>query len=713
MKNKILTILSITIFATLLFSINVVYGRDFTVKSFSFGKKVVAPGDRGMTCKLESNIEVQDDEQPTDGTTRKRVISILYHLEDNENVEWYSPLFPGADGTWAFYISDTKPGEKYVLEKICFNEYLYDSNGNQIGDDIYCDDIDISAVDMSNAFFTISDDYYVSNDTKLLSNDGSMPQVGLYDKLAFSMDTNIEDPSLLVYIEGVDNENSICISAQYTDSGTCYIDLSGYQIQTRGEKLTPGEYRISKINVYHHIIPSESHEIAQVFGWAELSDYQLIKENVNFCDNDMRFKITDNKVEEKNVEIISEVVDIYSASGTEVNIYNSKDEIVLDFFAPSTYFAKVNDKVYANFEVKDVNGNSINGKVRGIILNFVDKNSGETLIATVRDVGIIGKTPYFVIPYTTVPGDYELTYAIFTLGSGKEFHFRNEEGLGQIKYFDFNTVLNVSSSISETKEETGYLDLENDKITESVIAKIKESSENVTVTINADSAPVIKSEVFEAIKGKNKLLVINYGANQWIFNGKDIKELKDIDVSMSMKESGASNVDSDLASMVSKALVLDYADNGNLPGKALIRIKATDNVQSYLNSDNIYVYYYNEEDKKFEKVAFYLTVSTDGYYEFYINHNSNYIITTEEVDEEFVSDTNNSLSTKIQGNDNYTVKATSNNGNNNTSNAQSNNNAEGTITINMYQLVIIVLAAVIIILIIIMFVISRRKMNNK
>ena len=60
-------------------------------------------------------------------------------------------------------------------------------------------------------------------------------------------------------------------------------------------------------------------------------------------------------------------------------------------------------------------------------------------------------------------------------------------------------------------------------------------------------------------------------------------------------------------------------------------------MRKYLDTDKVYVYYFNEENQKLEKIAYELEI-VDGFFQFYINHNSDYVMTSNKVDDIFVDE---------------------------------------------------------------------------
>ncbi len=159
---------------------------------------------------------------------------------------------------------------------------------------------------------------------------------------------------------------------------------------------------------------------------------------------------------------------------------------------------------------------------------------------------------------------------------------------------------------------------------------------NAVILVNYDTASQINTNIFDAIKGTDKTLVLQGNGIEWVFNGKDIDNPKNIDVNVEINKisnyygSSADNLE-DIVKDV-PTIVLSFAENGKLPRKAKIRIKADYTFRNYLGTQNLYVYYYDNTYNKLIPVAVSLNVSErDSYLEFEIEHNSDFIITKGEV----------------------------------------------------------------------------------
>lgn len=274
--------------------------------------------------------------------------------------------------------------------------------------------------------------------------------------------------------------------------------------------------------------------------------------------------------------------------------------------------AKVSDKVYFNVQTSE--------KLNSLKLVF-SSTDGKTFTVYAKD---LSTKPYIEIPSSTVGGTYSLTSAIIATSKSSTAYSKNGEN--DTEKFDFNFTIEISDGT-----ETTFI-YNNEDMNSDILTKLYNAPSGSEIAINADSNTLINEELFNAIKGKNKKLVINYKDNQIVFNGRDIADSKTIDISMTV-DSVSSN--ENISKLVSNGVVVNFPDNGNLPGKALIRVKATDEVDKILNN-NVFVYVYNKSTNDFCVVDTSVKKSSDGYYEFTITHNSDYLIVNEKLDSKLV-----------------------------------------------------------------------------
>lgn len=161
-----------------------------------------------------------------------------------------------------------------------------------------------------------------------------------------------------------------------------------------------------------------------------------------------------------------------------------------------------------------------------------------------------------------------------------------------------------------------------------VIDNIKNANEDATISIDTTKSTKISSDIFEAIKNTNKTVVFETNGIQWHFNGKNITNAKDIDVKTNVYYlEQYNNADTDT---FDKALVIEFANNGKLPGKALIKVKVDYALRNYLGAENLKVYFRNTDG--YDLISDGIVESQDGFYLFYIDHNSTYYLTNKKIE---------------------------------------------------------------------------------
>ena len=192
------------------------------------------------------------------------------------------------------------------------------------------------------------------------------------------------------------------------------------------------------------------------------------------------------------------------------------------------------------------------------------------------------------------------------------------------------TTTTDQEEVKEDVEEEVKTDLtyNNSEITQEILENISSSTESIT--INLDNNVNISKEIFTAIKGKEIKLTINVGENQIIFNGNNITAPKDINAEISYN---LANEDTLLKEIIEDGVVINFANNGKLPGTATIRIKVTDEMKKALNMETILVYHYDEETKELSQMTSNATYKEDGFIEFSIDHNSKYLFVNELIEE--------------------------------------------------------------------------------
>lgn len=290
----------------------------------------------------------------------------------------------------------------------------------------------------------------------------------------------------------------------------------------------------------------------------------------------------------------------------------------------------VGEKVSVNFgSPKEFNGKEIDEKpLSNVMLSFSNQSNGEVLNVYLNS---LDNNPYFIVPSTASAGKYSINYGYLTFTDGTSQKYQNNDE----KVFSYESTFEVMEGKINNDSYSFNSEDYNGRVKEEITAL----DDDAIITINANNFSIIYKEIFELIKDTNKTLVINYQNIRWVFNGKDIKNPKTIEVSVKLGKLGDDIKISD-DNIKDNAILLEFNNNGELPGKALIKIDSND-VLEYFDSEVMYVYYYNE-DGTILKVAMEIK-KNNGFFEFYINHNSKYILTKNEIKKDIVLASDNIL----------------------------------------------------------------------
>ena len=172
-------------------------------------------------------------------------------------------------------------------------------------------------------------------------------------------------------------------------------------------------------------------------------------------------------------------------------------------------------------------------------------------------------------------------------------------------------------------------DLITSTINPDIVNQIKKEKDDSVIMIDATKNTLVKKEIFEAIQNTNKTIYIEFDGYQWVFNGKDITNPKDIDVTIKTESLSNNDVDNSNDDYIS----IIFADNGELPGKAKIRVKL-DYTHKYIEGFNDLMLLFLDEEKEenpFKVEVNKVDLADDGFYEFEITHNSTYVLTNKEI----------------------------------------------------------------------------------
>lgn len=284
----------------------------------------------------------------------------------------------------------------------------------------------------------------------------------------------------------------------------------------------------------------------------------------------------------------------------------------------------IGDKVSINISASE--------SLTSLKLDFKSAN-GNTFTTYVNS---LSNNPYFTVPATVKPDNYSIEKATLVSSNTTTIYTNGSN-------FNFNTNLTIKEASKDTNTSFVY---NNEDINDTIIKEIYNSKEDLKITINANGKSIILEELFKAIKGTKKQLIINYGENELIFCGNDIDTPKSIDVSIS---TSLVNDSEELKELVNDGIVVNFASNGNLPGNATVKVKITDEMKEKFGNKKINVYFYEDTQKGFNTIANEITAE-NGYYQFNISHNSKYILTTSDIDNKHILDVeNNTVSNQKSG----------------------------------------------------------------
>lgn len=158
--------------------------------------------------------------------------------------------------------------------------------------------------------------------------------------------------------------------------------------------------------------------------------------------------------------------------------------------------------------------------------------------------------------------------------------------------------------------------------TSGVIKAIENMKEGQVAIAEYSVRSVADKSIFQALAGKDITLVFEGQDVQWVFNGKDISldKCKSIDLAVKMstttgKQLGYADSES--------VLVIDFMSNGELPGKAKIRLSNEYLKAKYSYKKDLVLTYYDVNPTLIDGKV---NCQNDGYAEIEITHNSRYIL---------------------------------------------------------------------------------------
>lgn len=122
---------------------------------------------------------------------------------------------------------------------------------------------------------------------------------------------------------------------------------------------------------------------------------------------------------------------------------------------------------------------------------------------------------------------------------------------------------------------------------------ITNSDNDAFIVVNSTNNSEVSENAFAAIKGTERTLEFISNGIKWTFDGADITNPKPVDLSFSYDTTiDTTDADGDTLNKIlgnTNSVVLHFADNGILPGKATVSIKADYATRKYLGTEGLYM----------------------------------------------------------------------------------------------------------------------------
>lgn len=364
-------------------------------------------------------------------------------------------------------------------------------------------------------------------------------------------------------------------------------------------------------------------------------------------------------------------------------LYDFNNKIRLESDPTNLDFELINSIKISTYDIKP--GQRIpleidyNKDVRVIRLNFSLGNY--TMYSYINS---LARNPYIVLPQPTKIGTYELNDIYVETYNYGSVSYSIANG-PDTRYLAYDSRYYVTSP-SNSDEKVVYYN--NAEITNDILGRIRSSNNIKQIELMSEDNSVVSQDVFAAINGLDKKLVVHYKDIEYTFDGNKIDREKAFNANVDYKLIDKNN---EISKYVSDGLILEFAANGDLPGTAKVTIQKNSLFAKAFSQDHVNVYYYDEFNKKFELVKENLLISKDEL-EFEISHTSTYIVTNNKINNNSVvyskseqEEVKNKSETKTKN------KALSVNGN------------------NILLVIIIILGIVVLVLIVVLIRISNNK----
>ena len=268
--------------------------------------------------------------------------------------------------------------------------------------------------------------------------------------------------------------------------------------------------------------------------------------------------------------------------------------------------------------------------VSNVSVTFYDEKTGESISGSWyagEDKGAITVDQY------KASGIYKIkSISVYDHAGNSEYYVADEDSY----VASYNKLIPESLRNLQIKviNDGETADVVTSTISKNFLNDVKNAPDNAVINVDITSNKMLSKEVQDAIKGTNKKLRLNSYNVQWELNGKDIEgDTKNINLGATL---GAGYISEGLYYLLEGKNYF-YAKlycGDDLQEKALVRLSIGAGIfaREYIgNAENLYIYHYDENNKKLDLTASNVKLTKENNLEFNVTTGGYYIITTEKL----------------------------------------------------------------------------------
>ena len=456
----------------------------------------------------------------------------------------------------------------------------------------------------------------------------------------------------ITYVTVRDNVGNV--KFYYQNSGSVDTELPDYvkkiSIEVEKSDLAPLKLKTLSLSETSVKAPGKIEVTAELD--RESSDFKELK--VSFKKTDSERYLDANLKKDDSGKFVGELnMDEYEVAGDYAffsicidegeSIYYFKNNPSIPDAVKSMVVKVSNDKVDSERpQIKNITLSSTEVDVPGKIsftIEGIDNVSGVNSVSVGFKNTKTKETVFgYCIPNYCLDGDISVDQ--YT-GSGEyiisSINISDEAGNGQYYSDDnlgFDGYMPIPDNLKNLKfqviNDGETADVITSTISKSFLSDVKNAADNAIINVDITANKVIPKEIFDAVKGTNKMLRLNSDDIQWVVKGCGITgETKDVDLNGKINYNYVAS-DSELGAMLGekKCLELEFAENAELPCKATVRFMLRAYMREWLGgTNNLYIYCYDETNAELEMIASEVALTKENNLEFDVTQGGEYILT--------------------------------------------------------------------------------------